>query len=77
MTQNRQQQIIQTVGAKIGKACPMCGHAHRSVQTRLAGIDIANEDGGFSVPGPMLTCVMVICQNCGFVSHHELGKLGL
>lgn len=58
-------------------ACPMCqnknfimadGYFNNSMQTNLEG---------FELGGPSIPTVAIICNNCGFVSQHALGVLGL
>jgi hypothetical protein len=59
------------------RGCPMCGHNswvladgyfNQTLQTKLSGLVI----GGASVP-----TAVVVCTNCGFVSQHALGVLGM
>ena len=78
MNEEQQRNIIQILNARIGEVpCPMCGHKHfvladgyflNSIQDNLNSISI----GGKNVPA-----VVIICQNCGFISQHALGMLGL
>ena len=72
---NRIIQALEKAGAVL--PCPRCGNQAFSLvggyfsqwmQPKLAGIVI----GGPSVPS-----VAVVCNRCGFMSHHALGALGL
>lgn len=58
--------------------CPMCeesnwvladGYLNQSLQGNLSS--------GLSVGGPSIPSVAIICSNCGFMSQHALGALGL
>ena len=57
--------------------CPRCGnngfslidgYIIQSVQPRLKGVVIG---------GPSIPCANVVCMQCGFLSQHALGSLGL
>ena len=57
--------------------CPMChrsnfiitdGYFNPPINANLKGIVI----GGSSIPS-----IGIVCANCGFISHHALGVLGL
>ena len=58
-------------------SCPMCrtpnfvladGYFNNTLQSQFNGLAI----GGTSIP-----TVAIICENCGFVSQHALGAIGL
>jgi len=57
--------------------CPRCGYKNftlldgyflQSIQTQLEGI---------SIGGPSFPSIVTVCNNCGYVSQHSLGILGL
>jgi ribosomal protein S27AE len=59
------------------QTCPRCGNSHfilvdgfitHYLQPNAIGVTL----GGLSMP-----CVAVVCNNCGFLSEHSLGILGL
>lgn len=59
------------------KPCPRCGHLHFGVVAETA-IPI---DFDTKIPiltgGPVVPTVIIACNNCGFVTQHALGALGL
>lgn len=68
-------QILKERGAL--QNCPRCGNSHfilvdgfitHYLQPNAIGVTL----GGLSMP-----CVAVVCNNCGFMSEHSLGLLGL
>lgn len=56
--------------------CPMCGNSHFSISDgyffNFLQEDIKNYSMGKGVPS-----ISIICDNCGFISQHALGSLGL
>ena len=76
----RQREIIVERLAQVGGLgkCPRCGHPKFSVLDRIAKLDLhgltANHilELGLNVPAAIL-----VCNNCGFLSMHALGVLGL
>ena len=58
--------------------CPMCrqrqfvladGYFNHPIQQDL--------EGGFTIGGPSVPTVAIVCKNCGFMSQHAVGALGL
>lgn len=58
--------------------CPMCnnhsftivdGYLVQNLQSNMNGIVLGN--------GPMIPSVAIVCTNCGFMSQHNLGVLGM
>lgn len=75
--QARSTRIIEALNSKgVNKPCPRCGHLHFSVVAETF-IPINNEPNVISVGGPVVPTVIVACSNCGFVTQHALGALGL
>ncbi len=67
--------ILQERGATL--PCPRCGRNEffvsdgyfvQSVQIELTGTVL----GGSSIPS-----IVIVCKNCGYLSQHALGRLGL
>jgi ribosomal protein S27AE len=72
-----QNKIKEALFKKGIKACPMCsnksftlveGYFNNTIQTNFTNVLI----GGTSIPSAVL-----VCSNCGFMSQHALGVLGL
>lgn len=78
LSEETKKQIVQRLQEKgMRAACPMCssnnwvladGYFNRAVQTDLRGMVLG---------GPSIPSVAIICGNCGFMSEHALGVLGL
>lgn len=68
-------QALQQRGAIV--ACPRCRHQQYEMVggyfTNLIQQDLVS----FQIGGPAVPCVVLICQQCGFVAQHALGPLGL
>lgn len=79
LTNDRKKEIIQRLASRVEKMkCPMC---QSEKFTLLDGYitDIVKEDYSKIVIGQvtMIPSVALVCNNCGFISQHSLGALGL
>lgn len=73
----RANQIIQALSKKgANKPCPRCGHLHFGVVAETS-IPITSEPAIIMPGWPVVPTVIVTCNNCGFVTQHALGALGL
>jgi hypothetical protein len=73
----RSERIIRALSDKgVNKPCPRCGHLHFGVVAETL-IPINSEPGVIHLHGPSVPTVIVACNNCGFVTQHALGALGL
>jgi hypothetical protein len=73
----RSKQIIEALSKKgVNKPCPRCGHLHFGVVAETS-IPVSSEPALITVGGPVVPTVIVACNNCGFVTQHALGALGL
>ena len=78
ISQEKKQEIAKRLDDRLkGVTCPMChqhnfiiadGYFNNVIQDNLEGIVL----GGATIP-----TISIICANCGFVSQHALGVLGL
>ncbi len=78
LTEEQKKKIIDTLSTKKAvNACPRCGKTaftlvdgifNQTVQSNIKSISL----GGISIP-----TVIVSCDNCGFLSQHSIGVLGL
>lgn len=79
MLQDRYDRIKTTLESKkVNKPCPRCGATSFSIAGE-SEISVKKEgDGLLSVETKMsIPTVVVICDNCGFISHHAKVALGL
>jgi hypothetical protein len=73
----RSDKIINALNSKgVNKPCPRCGHLHFSVVEETF-IPINHDPNAVVAGGPVVPTVIVACSNCGFVTQHALGALGL
>ncbi|MFH1872792.1 MAG: hypothetical protein ABIK82_16425 [Pseudomonadota bacterium] len=57
--------------------CPMCGNPHLALSEAYFNQTLQTDLGVMNLGGPSIPTIGVICTNCGFVSHHAIGVLGL
>lgn len=62
-------------GAKL--PCSRCGHNQFSLLDDFGRVDLQKNFNNISLGGPAIPCAMAACNNCGNVSFHALGALGL
>lgn len=58
-----------------GSKCPMCGHNQFEVVRGWTSQQIQDDLNGFTIGGPSIPCVAVVCKKCGLVSQHALKVL--
>jgi hypothetical protein len=66
---------LQSRGARL--PCSRCGHNQFTLLDDFARIDQQKDFQNISLGGPAIPCAMVACTNCGNVSFHAIGALGL
>ena len=58
--------------------CPMCSNKNFVLMDGYFSNPLqGNPNAGFVVGAPTIPTIAVVCTNCGFMSHHALGALGL
>ena len=57
--------------------CPICRKGHFALIDGYASCSINEDYHTLNLGGRMIPYVMLVCDNCGFISHHALGTLGL
>lgn len=57
--------------------CPRCGNAKFFLADGYFNQSIQENLEGITIGGPSIPSVGVVCAQCGFISHHALGVLGL
>lgn len=77
MDRQRSEKIIQALNSKgVTKPCPRCGHLHFNVVAETT-IPINSDPAVLSAETEVVPIVMIACSNCGFLTQHALGALGL
>jgi len=77
--QQRQALADRLNGKRVGNLCPMC---HQGGTMKLADGYFQHAlqrdfSGAIVLGGPSIPTVVLVCGNCGFVSEHAAGILGL
>ncbi len=77
MDTDRRQQIISALEARsVNMPCPRCGTRSFDLVAEST-IAIQERPGTVVVGGPAIPVVVVACTNCGFITEHAIGPLGL
>lgn len=79
MSSEEKQKIVDILSKKgANQPCPRCnektftlldGYFNQSIQQTLTA--------GFIMGGPSVPSIVVVCNNCGYMSQHALGVLGI
>ena len=76
--QKEKEKILEKLDSKKIKAkCPMCGKRHFAMADSYIRNDLQDNLKSVNIGGPSIPSVVIICTNCGFLSQHALGMLGL
>jgi hypothetical protein len=62
---------------KNGLVCPMCQNKNFIIADGYFINNMQTQFNSLSIGGPAIPTIAIICNNCGFVSQHALGVLGL
>lgn len=78
LTKEQKNQIINALKLKgVKYVCPMCGNQNFILAGGYFGNILQIDLKIFSLGGSGIPTVPIVCSNCGFVSQHALGVLGL
>ena len=78
LTKEQKDNIINKLQEKgIKSVCPMCGKNHFILGDGFFNNTIQSDLKSISLGGPSIPTIPIICSNCGFISQHALGVLGL
>lgn len=79
LNEDNKKELIKALTEKVKSfECPMChnrsftivdGYIVQSIQNDMNNIILGN--------GPIIPSMAIVCNNCGFMSQHNLGILGL
>jgi ribosomal protein L37E len=70
--------IIKTlIEKKAELPCPRCGHNHFSLIDGYLNQPVSENIKGIVLGGKTVPAIGVVCANCGFISLHAAGVLGL
>ena len=58
--------------------CQRCGQSNFSVLDGFVNLPLSEEiSGNVIIGGPSIPCAVIACNNCGNLSYHALGALGM
>lgn len=58
--------------------CQRCGKSSFSVLDGFINLPLNQEiNGGITLGGPTIPCAAIACNNCGHLSYHALGAIGM
>lgn len=77
LTTSQKETIVKTLKSKSGLACPMCQNKQWTIGDEIVSVNPVSLSGSTVMGGPFIPMVQVVCNNCGFISHHALGLLGV
>lgn len=78
LTKEQKELIIRTLGEKgVKNVCPMCGSQHFILADGYFSNTLQVDTKNVSLGGDGIPTIPIVCSNCGFVSQHALGVLGL
>jgi hypothetical protein len=77
LTERQKEKILSSLRTKAKAHCPMCGGTNWELWEEMVGAMAASPQGGIGIGGPYIPMVQIVCTNCGFVSHHAVGVLGI
>lgn len=74
MPDNWQDAVIEIINDKIPNAatCPLCGGSRTLDEKNIVSPKVWSGDEKSAYPQ-----VMIICQDCGYTTYHNVGTLGL
>lgn len=72
------QVIIEKIQSIISNLeCPICHNKSFIIADGYFNTAIQGDLKGMRLGGPSIPSIGIICDKCGFISHHALGVLGL
>ena len=82
LKEEKKAELIQALTERFSKydkqsVCPMCGHAQFTIADDYLSNTLQADFNSVTLGGPSIPSLAIICTNCGFISQHSLGILGL
>lgn len=80
ISKEEKQKIISELNNRINSGnlkCPMCGNDHFIIADGYFNTIVQDHLNGIVLGGPSIPSIPIICNQCGFISSHALGVLGL
>lgn len=78
LSEQEKQKIASILSSKISHLeCPMCHKNNFVILDGYFNLPINANYKGVVLGGPTIPAIGIVCANCGFISQHALGVLGL
>ncbi len=77
LTERQKQTVLGALKERIRGGCPMCLQANWTIHNEVVSTMTASLGGDTTIGGGFVPMIQIICNNCGFVSHHAVGLLGI
>lgn len=78
ISQEEKDKIAHALNTKIPSLrCPMCSRSAFTLITGYLTPTLSNHYKKIQVGGSIVPTVAIVCDNCGFISQHSVGVLGL
>lgn len=61
----------------INGSCPICTHRNWTISDEIVTATTVSLGGSTVMGGPFMPMAQIVCNNCGFVSHHAIALLGI
>ena len=62
---------------RVSAKCPMCQNSNFVIADAYIRNELQENLNSVNLGGPAIPTVAIICSNCGFISQHAIGMLGL
>ena len=74
----RQKEFVDVFNSKgANKPCPRCGKNSFAIIEEYITLSIQKDLNNIVIGGPSIPTAAAICNNCGYISLHALGAIGL
>lgn len=79
MSKSKQEEIIKILEERgATRPCPRCDHKNFSILDGYFNHSVQTSiEDGMVLGGQSVPIVVIICKNCGYLSQHAVGALGL
>lgn len=70
--------LVNELNKRIGAfTCPICHKGQFKFVDSYSSHFLSDDYAQISIGGKMIPFIMIVCDNCGFISQHALGTLGI
>lgn len=77
LTKEQKERVIRAITSKNIRGCPLCGTNTWTVADGYFVQPLNINFNALALGGTSIPSIALVCSNCGFMSQHALGVLGL